>query len=75
MQTINIDIETLKKINKDTIRETIREERYNLSDALISEVDRSEMNEIIKKTLCNTERRVIYRYDWMGEERGCWLIN
>ena len=49
MQTITIDIETLKKIIKDTVRETIKEEQLKLADALLPEVDQSEMDEIISK--------------------------
>ena len=44
-----MEIETLKQLMKESIREVIREERLSLMQVLIPDVSDQEMKEIIKK--------------------------
>ena len=49
MQTITIDIDTLRNIIKETVRDLIREERLNMMEALLPLVDKEEMEDIISQ--------------------------
>ncbi|VXD19489.1 conserved hypothetical protein [Planktothrix serta PCC 8927] len=44
-----MEMETLKQLMKESIREVIREERLSLMQVLIPDVSDQEMKEIIKK--------------------------
>jgi hypothetical protein len=48
METVNIGIDELKEIISDTVKKAIVEERENLYNLMMPEVDAAEMNDIIK---------------------------
>ena len=65
-----MDTQTLKELIKESVREVLQEERFNLYQTLIPEVDDSEMAEIEQKydLPANYDSEFVDLTDWIRNE-------